>query len=344
MSHAADLLLSGPRGRRLCLQYAMSIDPAVRDAVLRLDPSGHGSTILVAGIGDPGARSFARTSPEDVAGALLALGEAPIDADLLRRALLASVDSAAYWQEPDDVDAVTAHPAVLARLHPVAEQVTADVGSDWSEPRTPVQWAVSWNTARPVAVDASAVLEEWAAAQRAAEEEARRERASDPRARWSGTWWSLPIRLLTSQPSVRDALELVEDPAGIEAARVTRLRGEGRTLEIDSPADWIELCRSYPIEVTASRQHDWFRVTGWEGRWLIPHWQRVADEWDSVHLTTLGYLSSATRLLSLDGGYGSVIAGWAPNSTLWLTDTTLDAEPERWRRPDDIGGWVRTSP
>src|SRR5690606_21256796 len=95
-------------------------------------------------------------------------------------------------------------------------------------------------------------------------------------------------------------------------------------------------------EVTASRRHDWFRVTGRDGRWLIPDWERVAQRWDAVHLTTLGYLSAATRLIDIDGEYASVIAGWGPDSTIWLTDGAREAnEPrQQWSRIEGGNDWA----
>ncbi len=60
-------------------------------------------------------------------------------------------------------------------------------------------------------------------------------------------------------------------------------------------ADWAHLCRTYPLDVTNSRRHDWYRVTGRGGRWLLPDWSRVADDWDAVHLSGWGYLTAATR-------------------------------------------------
>ncbi len=36
------------------------------------------------------------------------------------------------------------------------------------------------------------------------------------------------------------------------------------------------------------------------GQWVIPEWERVADECDVAHFTILVYLSSATRALQVD--------------------------------------------
>ncbi|WP_344097084.1 hypothetical protein [Microbacterium deminutum] len=142
---------------------------------------------------------------------------------------------------------------------------------------------------------------------------------------------------------MKDALELVEDSAGWDAATVIPVRGTGRELEISSRHDWAELCRAYPLAVTASRRHDWFRVTGRDGRWLIPDWPRIAEEWDAVHLTTFAYLCAATTLIAIDAEYATVIGGWAPDSTLWLTDVAREWEGPRqqWVRLSGSDEWIR---
>lgn len=140
-------------------------------------------------------------------------------------------------------------------------------------------------------------------------------------------------------------MTLVEDFPGWEEATVIPVRGAGRTLEIRTAGDWISLCRAYPLEVTASRRHDWFRTTGRDGRWVIPDWERVAGEWDAVHLTVLGYLGSAGRALGIDADTATVIAGWDPDSTLWLTDVARETEEERqmWHRSPGDESWTRTA-
>ncbi|PZU40277.1 MAG: hypothetical protein DI573_04450 [Microbacterium sp.] len=166
------------------------------------------------------------------------------------------------------------------------------------------------------------------------------------RANFSGTWWSVPQSLLTTRGSIPDALELVEDSLGWEIATVIPVHGAGRILEVRSPADWADLCRAYPMEVTASRRHDWFRVTGREGPWLILNWERLSAQWDAVHLTTLGYLSAANQLIDVDADHGSVIGGWGPDATIWLTDVARESgQPrEQWYRLRNDWRWTPTPP
>jgi len=191
-------------------------------------------------------------------------------------------------------------------------------------------------------------LRKWSDDTDAREEWSRREAIDHPDIAWSGDWWSTPNGLLATTGATDAAqpvgLRFVEDPPGWEAATAIATRGAGRTYEIRTAEDWAALCRRFPREVTASRRHDWFRATGRDGRWLIPDWQRVATEWDAVHLTVGGYLNAATRTIHVDDEWGSVIGGWGPDVTFWLTEKVRQWEGRvEWRRHDEgwmrVGGW-----
>lgn len=151
-----------------------------------------------------------------------------------------------------------------------------------------------------------------------------------------------PHGLVRTVGQVPAALSFVEDSLGWEHATTVPVRGTGRTLEIRTADDWKSLCRLFPLEVTASRRHDWFRATGRQGRWVSPDWERVSGEWDAAHLTVLGYLTGATRALHVDAETATVIAGWAPDSTIWLTDVARESEGPRqtWRRSPTGGPWT----
>lgn len=340
--------MRGPRGRRVCLEYVARLDEAVRSAVFwfghEQDPNP--GVLLRRGGGGVADREEDPTFTGDEIAALIDVVDlSAIEVTIVRDSMQASVDFARYWQEPDGEDAVAALPVVRVALRRVAECLVVAI-PELTALRATEQWAVDWNSlsaAAPFGSSAAVMLAEWTRAQREEEARAVRERPADPRANVSGTWWSVPQRLLTTRGRVLDALELVEDSLGWEVATVVPVRGAGVTLEIRSPGDWADLCREYPMEVTASRRHDWFRVTGRDGRWLIPDWQRVSERWDAVHLTMLGYLSSATRLIELDTEYGSVLAGWGPDSTIWLTDVARepDGGREQWIRLKSDWRWTR---
>ncbi|MBF4459578.1 hypothetical protein [Pseudoclavibacter sp. VKM Ac-2867] len=343
---AARLLL-GPRGRRLCLEYAVHSSPAVGSALFPL--ARHLDV-------NPGARySLTGRAPapaddpiptaEELVACLRTVDLSTVDPEGATEALRASLNSARYWQEPDGNDEVAALPEVRAALHPLAELIAAAL-PDLASRRGTKQWAVDWNSAEnaaPLPTDPAAALRMWTRELADEEQRATRDRPLDPHARWSGTWWSVPQTILETRGTVEAALELVEDSFGWTAATFIPVSGFGSVLEIESADDWARLCRDYPVEVTASRRHDWFRTTGRNGRWVIPHWERVAQDWDAVHLTALGYYSSATQLVRVDAEFASVIAGWAPDSTLWLRDVAREATAARqeWSRPTDQDEWAR---
>ena len=82
-------------------------------------------------------------------------------------------------------------------------------------------------------------------------------------------------------------LVLVEDGLGQRTARCWPLapRPGSRIYEISSTEGWTELVGRYPIDVSKFRLHDWWRTTGWAGRWLIPDFAAVAADYDAVHLS-----------------------------------------------------------
>ena len=115
---------------------------------------------------------------------------------------------------------------------------------------------------------------------------------------------------------------------------------DARAYEIDSPEAWADLCRRYPWEVTASRRHDWYRTTGRSGRWVIPDWSRAAQDIDAIHLTVIGYLTTAGRAVPVDDERMTVLAGWDPDQTYWLTDVPQDESThETWKYGQD-DGWT----
>ncbi|MGX5772856.1 hypothetical protein ACWKWN_19130 [Microbacterium trichothecenolyticum] len=347
MADLAEILMGGPRGRRLCLEYVMGTEESVRSAVFWLgyqqvrQPGVHLRRIRDD---DSTGRDDPTYSSEQIAALIEDVELVPLSDDLAQEALQTSVDRARYWQEPDGEDVVAASPAVRDALRRVADQLVT-VMPQLTASRATAQWAVDWrplNDAAPLQTDPAAALAKWTRDEREEEARAAWERPADPHANWSGHWWSVPLGLVTTRGNRPDALELVEDSLGWQVATVIPVRGAGKTLEIRGANDWADLCREYPFEVTASRRHDWFRVTGRDGRWLIPDWQRVSQQWDAVHLTTLGYLSAATGLIEVDAEYGSMIGGWAPDSTIWLTDVVRewDEPREQWIRPSNDWRWT----
>lgn len=319
----AEELVAAPRGRWLCFSAASggrlpTLDVDVEEIVERVDP-----------------REIE---------ALAALNEL----ELLAR-LADSADRAMYWQEPYEVDRALASPRIAPLLLPAARAIAAAPAARWWSSAVDLDAQVHVRMRpggapadRPVAE----VLAEWRAG---VVEDERRERPPDVTAPLSGCWWSSPAGDFITSTRARPAplgLCLQGDGLGSEWAwcREVRSTRRPRVHEITGPEAWCELVERYPLEVTRSRRHDWWRVTGWAGRWLIPDWEAVAADHDAVHLTCAGYLTTAGRALPV-GGARTMLAGWDPDQTCWLTDDLDIGEPVFWRgTPGDLATWAPADP
>jgi hypothetical protein len=279
------------------------------------------------------------------------------DAAALLAALADAVSWATYWQEPDAWDRQLATPAARDALSPVAAAVAAAPAAAWwwtpaaLDDQHYVEWIDPRHDHSPSLTGAPAKLAAWRR-DTLADEDRAAERPADPRAPWSGHWWSTPA--LSGLPATTRAaaglgavaLALTEDAMGWHEARVwpVQARPGARVYEITGPAAWTELVRRYPLEVTRSRRHDWFRATGRAGRWLIPDYAAVAADWDAVHLTVAGYLSTAGAAGPVDRKVATVLAGWNPDQTWWLTDAlTLGGPAAYWVNPEGDGPWRAVS-
>ncbi|MFD4419964.1 hypothetical protein ACFWN7_00470 [Agromyces sp. NPDC058484] len=219
---------------------------------------------------------------------------------------------------------LAAIPEVGAALKALAERIAGSpAASWWLRPRQAEQWAVEWQSARDPVPSAfsrpSEVLATWARCPGG--------RIACTAGSVAGCHGEFQRRVVVgAEPDSADdrvlpsgepaGLVLVEDSFGETEATALPIRGTGRTLEIRAAEEWVALCREFPLDVTASRRHDWYRVTGRDGAWVMPDWERVAQAWDAVHLTVMGYLSAAARALEVESDMATVIAGWAPDTTL----------------------------
>jgi hypothetical protein len=259
-------------------------------------------------------------------------GVAAIDGHWIHLALESTVDGAMYWQEPWSIQASL--PEVSGELGRIAGIIAAaSIARWWIDSTGPGQYQVrmdGWSddVVRP---SASEALPTWLDAARQEEVTAARERPSDPTARFSAYWWSRPPHALptscSEQNGVPTGLYLVEDGFGEVRARAHAVWAMGRVYEIDSAQAWAQLCERHPLVVTASKRHDWYRTTGLaETRWVMPDWASVAHEYDAVHLQVGAYLAASGTAIEVEPGVHSVIAGWAPGDTYWLTDV-VEVDP-----------------
>ncbi len=351
--------LSGPRGRRFLFGFALlDQTPDSPSATLwglsfsaapRLETArGQGGVLLGPGANEP----LPDPSVEDVSAALNDVPLAVVSNWSVIDSLVAAVDSARYWQEPDGTDELLTMPGMRQALERVGEHLAHSPAVSWwgdiADEQRRVRFAdpSDAGVSRPPAFEA---LQLWQTDVIEGEERAFRERPADPTARWSGNWWSKPAWSLTTSTRELPALGplglwLVEDSFGWQDASVETLEiaAEMRIFEIRSAKAWADLCRSYPLDVTASRRHDWYRATGRNGQWLIPDWSLVAADFDAVHLQIGTYLSSVGIPIPVEENACSMIAGWDPDETYWLTDVPVrPGSQSQWHRDEDSARWNR---
>jgi hypothetical protein len=303
------------------------------------------------------AKRCARRIGECVA--IADLGAVPFDASALLTGLVAAVDNASYWGEPDDEARGFADEAARAALRPVAEAVAAAAAglADvrwWTESidrsrQRYTQFLDEDPLPEPALTGAAESAAAWLADTREDELSAH-DRPEDPAAPCGGHWWSTPAlsRLPVTTRGLPDlgavGLALVEDGFSWQSARLWPVapRDGARVYEIGGPAQWAELASRYPLDVSKSRRHDWWQATGWAGRWLIPDYVAVAADWDAVHVSVAGYLTTAGIAIPAGDGARTMLAGWDPDATWWLSDVlSSSGPPEIWRAEDQApSGWI----
>jgi hypothetical protein len=348
MSWPADpeSLLAGPRGRRLCWALVPDVGGSgqVRDYPAWQQVLSYS---LAADPADLASELAAAVDQTDWAAFMADMS----DLDLVEP-LAESVTSAMFWQEPDLEDQALAHPEVADTLRPVAQAVTgAPAARWWSGGLDPaaqqyVESLLGKGEGPPLS-GASSRLAGWRAA---ADEEERSaaELPADPRPRTAATGSpALPGPSWPTQPGCWPALARSSSSRwknwpGWAEVRCWPVASDrpARIREITGPDDWVALVARYPLEVTKSRRHDWWRVTGWAGPWLMPDYAAAAADYEAIHLTVGGYLTTAGRALAVNDAR-CLLAGWDPDKTYWLADVLAGAGPPvRWIRDDSAHlGW-----
>jgi hypothetical protein len=242
-------------------------------------------------------------------------------------------------------------PAVIAELGMMAERVAESAGCQWwwSGADRSAQQFVEWDGPEepaPGLGSAAEMLRRLSAEATEYERRMSRDRHRPAGTGVSGLWWSFPFPGLISTTRRLGSLGALllagrEDGQGETKAvvRPVTLAGNARVFEIDGPRAWQRLVTGYPAPATATYRHTW-AWTGWDGEWLVPRWAAVAGDWDGVHLSVAGYLSTAGRVLPA-GSARTLLAGWNPDESYWLADViTSIGEAQAWHNPSrDPLGW-----
>jgi hypothetical protein len=131
------------------------------------------------------------------------------------------------------------------------------------------------------------------------------------------------------------------------------VRAGARTFEILTPGDWARLVRTYPYPgstVGSRREHtSWSiaypdtgripvvrRLASVDGQRATvvapaghrqPDWRAVALDYDGVHLTWAGFLTTEGFVAVDDAGMVSLLRYWLSERTLWLHDVFGDPTP-----------------
>lgn len=345
----ADALLAGPRGRSLC---ANLLDDRLAPPSRRV-PRAWLAALEAARTGDTGRCARKLTECAATAG----LPSTPFDGSALLAGLQIAVDFASYWQEPNSEDQGFAGEAAREALRPVAEAVVAALAAPdvswWTAPvdrssQCYAQFLGQHPLPELLLTGAAESARAWLA-DTLDDERSAHDRPADPASPHSGRWWSSPAasrlpvttRALPALAAVR--LVLIEDGLGWQSARcwpVTPQDGT-RVYEISGPDQWAEVVDRYPLDVSKSRRHDWWRATGRAGRWQIPDYAAMAADWDAVHLSVTGYLTTAGVAIPVGNDTCTMLAGWDPDATWWLNDVlSCTSPPEDWRA-DNLAplGW-----
>ena len=356
----ADALLGGPRGRALCAA-AVGLDAhRLLTALARPVSAVTLRSIEETNAGRPGwppagwpelsdrdpgsAPTVEKVVGRHVADVDLAVLSATDDPWTLLAVLAEAVDDWAFSDE--DVDAAVALGEAPEVLAPVAVALAMAPGAAWwwSPARLDAQRLVAWaaKSGLPLLTGAADALGAYSRAEAANEARSADMVPFPPGAHaphFGGMWWSAPheaglfgtTRAMQRLAAVQ--LAICEDFPGNGPFDVydVGIDSSARVYEVDGPDAWCALAEEFPRDVTLSRRHDWWRWTGWEGRWLIPDWSAVATSYDGVHLSVAGHLQASYRALPVADGACTCIAGWDPDETRWLNDVIKSAKlAARW--------------
>lgn len=110
-------------------------------------------------------------------------------------------------------------------------------------------------------------------------------------------------------------------PVGALHQARLRIRPDVRVYEIEDPADWHALARRYGDGSGRTQVED---VAGYRPG-PTPVWSAVARDWDGVHLSFFGLLTTHYAPITRDG-VTTTLWTWGAAETLWLRDVVAEAQ------------------
>lgn len=288
----------------------------------------------------------------------------------LMQALAEACERMHFWgQRPDGEEQLSQLPEVRFAMLRIAEHICESPATAWwYEPWSPTeQWLVrsgtpaarqgSGNTVKTLQEHESiALLMENAFSQVEEEQRAAHLRRDEPTSEFGGVWWSFPPYALEKTTSMIPGIGPVgvyceEDSQGANEKDAWKVvTAAARVFEIESARDWARLCTWYPIDVTASRLDMWSLNTKRQGKWVIPDWLKVSNDFDAVHLTAAAYIELAGEAIEVPelgqkGEWASCIAGWTPDWTFYFVPIIAEQSTRRVLRVDDsVEGAILWSP
>lgn len=160
---------------------------------------------------------------------------------------------------------------------------------------------------------------------------------------WDGFW-----TVTTPPPETNDELVEAWEMFDRPITRWLLPVDEGvRLWPIDRPSDWVDLVESYPL-VGSVCHHRWelpgpnqdqkdteslsavesqHALRRQISRYVLPDWTAVARDFDGVHLSWAGFLTTEGFVSDLPSGGVTMLRYWSSERSLWLRDVFGEPGP-----------------
>ena len=99
---------------------------------------------------------------------------------------------------------------------------------------------------------------------------------------------------------------------------IAEVDATARVMEVSTPKDWHRLCVAFP-----RRNNEPYTPLDGEGT-LSPDWSRLTEQWDGIHLTFAGLLTTPFVRYSTAAG-ATMLWSWDSEGTTWAPGAFLKA-------------------